>query len=206
MACKSGNTLIRLVVCVAFCAALFVFASSALAGPSAHVSSETPAEPVDGAVSVSPGYLIGTGDVLRIVVFDEAEMSGEYTVDGAGGIAFPLVGRVSVEGLSPQEVSDNLSVLLSKGYLVDPRVNVGILRFRPFYILGEIRRPGSYDYVQGLTVLNAIALSGGFTYRARRSDVSVLRKQKDGTFVALEIGPEERVLPGDVIEVKERFF
>lgn len=209
MACKIRNTLSGLVFCAVFGGIVLAFVLGIAANESAASPEKTKAgteKQEQESISRQQDYPIGPGDVLRIIVFDEAELSGEYAVDGEGRITFPLTGQVQVTGLSPYDISEKLSELLEKGFLVDPRINVEIVRFRPFYVLGEVRRPGSYDYVEGLTVLNAVALSGGFTYRARRSEVSILRKQKDGTSIALEVDTGTRIMPGDVIEIRERFF
>jgi polysaccharide export outer membrane protein len=94
--------------------------------------------------------------------------------------------------------------LKSGGYLVDPQVSIEVLNYRPFYIIGEVNNPGSFEYVNGMTVINAVALAGGFTYRADQDDIVISRGGSSGPEV--QAAPDTQVLPGDIIEIQERFF
>ncbi|MEO1324334.1 MAG: SLBB domain-containing protein, partial [Pseudomonadota bacterium] len=93
----------------------------------------------------------------------------------------------------------------SDGYLRDPRVNAEVMNYRPFYILGEVRTPGEYPYTSGLTILNAVATAGGFTYRAN-DDVILIRGAEDTEEYRVRLDPSTPILPGDTIRVIERFF
>jgi protein involved in polysaccharide export with SLBB domain len=150
-------------------------------------------------------YRLGSGDRLRVSVFGQPDMSGEFAVDGAGQVAIPLVGTVDAARLTVGELTVAITERLAKDFLVDPKVSIDVLNYRPFYVLGEVKSPGSYAYVVGLNLRQAIAIAGGFTRRARSSTVLVFRDTRDGkeTFDAeLDHG----VLPGDTIEAERRLF
>jgi polysaccharide export outer membrane protein len=148
-------------------------------------------------------YRLGSGDRLRVTVFGESELSGEFQVDGAGTVAMPLIGEVRARGLTVREFEKAVTSALQDGYLRRPQVSVEVLNFRPFYILGEVQRPGSYPYVDGMTVLNAVVLAGGYTYRARTNRLTIRRANEAEE---REVGDDAVVLPGDVIRIPERFF
>jgi polysaccharide export outer membrane protein len=153
----------------------------------------------------SGAYRLDSGDRLQIIVFGQAELSGSYAVDGAGMISIPLIPAVNARGRTPAELEEQIITELSKGVLRSPSVSVQIESFRPFFILGEVRQPGQYPYVHGMTVLTAVAIAGGFTYRAQKEYVSITRTIGDS---AVEARAERDTLirPGDVIYVLERFF
>ncbi|MDA0967544.1 MAG: polysaccharide export protein [Proteobacteria bacterium] len=146
-------------------------------------------------------YKLGSGDKLKITFFDEDDLSGEFEVDGSGTLSLPLIGNIDVLGLSLREVEKILISKFKEGYLVNPRISIEILNFRPFFIIGEVNDPGSYPYVSGLTVVNAVALAGGYTHRAKTDKVIITRDKKK-----IEAKDSSAVLPGDSIRVKERFF
>ena len=148
------------------------------------------------------GYLLGPGDRVRVTVFGQPDLSGEFTIDGEGHIALPLVGVVAAAGLTTRQLEAEIADRLEKGgFLVDPQVTVELLTYRPIDVLGEVNRPGSYEFREGMTATNAVALAGGYTYRADRSEVIIERR--GCRFAALPNAPLE---PGDVITVPERFF
>ncbi|MFO1153434.1 MAG: polysaccharide biosynthesis/export family protein [Rhodospirillales bacterium] len=151
------------------------------------------------------GYVLGPGDKIRVTVFGHEDLSGEFEVDAAGNVALPLIKSVPAQGLTPPALEKEITQRLEPDYLRDPKVSVEVLTYRPFYIYGEVMKPGSYPYVNGMTIHNAIALAGGFSYRARTSTVR-LRRMKDGTQTEADVPLETSVLPGDVIEVRERYF
>lgn len=154
--------------------------------------------------SVVPEYRLGSGDHVRVTVLDQPNLTGEYRVDGAGRIAFPLIGTVNARGMTPRELEDKITTGLKPDYLANPSVSVEVVNARPFYVLGEVKNPGSYPYVEGMTVLNAVAIAGGFTYRAKEEDFYITRssdpKQK------LAANPATPITPGDVVTVRERYF
>jgi protein involved in polysaccharide export with SLBB domain len=150
-------------------------------------------------------YKLGSGDKLRVTVFGEKDLSGDFDVNDQGVVALPLIGPVSVAGKTLDETEVLITQSYGKSYLVNPRVNVEVLNYRPFYILGEVQKPGSYPYVNGLTVLNAVALAGGYTPRANKDHI-VIRRAANPDAGEQSTGEDSRVLPGDVVRVPERFF
>lgn len=152
-----------------------------------------------------PEYRTGSGDKLRVTVFGHEDLSGEFQVDGSGNISLPLIGNVEAGKRSASEIEQTIVHKLMPDYLKNPRVSVEVVNYRPFYILGEIKNPGSYPYVNGMTVVNAIALSGGYTYRAREDSVLIIRAA-DPQRLKEPASHDTVVLPGDIIEVPERFF
>ncbi|HYZ25296.1 MAG TPA: polysaccharide biosynthesis/export family protein [Geminicoccaceae bacterium] len=150
-------------------------------------------------------YKLGPGDKLRVTVFRHEDLSGEFQVDGEGSFAMPLVGEIRGGGRTARQLESEIETALkSGGYLIEPQVGVEVLNYRPFYIIGEINQLGSFEYVSGMTVINAVALAGGFTYRADQDDIIISRGGSNGPKVAAQFDTE--VLPGDIVEVTERFF
>lgn len=158
------------------------------------------------APHASAGYHLGSGDKLRITVYNEPALTGEYSVTPAGAVAFPLIGTVSVADHTIEQVTTDITHRLDGGYVQDARVSVEVLNFRPFYILGEVNKPGEYPYSSGLTVEKAVALAGGFTYRANARVVFVRRDNGPGEGSVQLRGVPVSVLPGDTIRIGERYF
>ena len=113
------------------------------------------------AAPQSSVYRLGTGDKVRVTVFGEDDLSGEFQVDGSGFIAMPLIGQVQAAGLSTNELGSAIATGLREGYLNQPRVSVAVSAYRPFYIIGQVNKPGEYAYVNDMTALNAVAMAGG---------------------------------------------
>jgi len=152
-----------------------------------------------------PGYTLGPGDKIHVTVFGEADLSGDFDISDQGIVALPLIGPVNVNGKTISEAETLITARYAKDYLVNPRVNVAVLNYRPFYILGEVQKPGSYPYVSGLTVINAVALAGGYTPRANTSHI-VITRASDRAAGEKEVPQTAAVFPGDVVRVPERFF
>jgi polysaccharide export outer membrane protein len=151
-------------------------------------------------------YRLGPGDRVHVAVFGQPEMTGDFTIPSNGQLAFPLIGEIDASGKTPGEFRKSLYNKLHPEYLKNPSVSVEVLNYRPFYIIGEVKQPGSYSYVADMTVLNAIALAGGFTYRANE-DYFVLRRRAGATTRdVLQANADTPVLPGDIITVRERYF
>lgn len=153
----------------------------------------------------SKPYQLGSGDQIKVTVYGEDDLSGEFLLDGTGTIAMPLIGPVTIAGQDVQQSEALIVEKLSDGFLVNPRVSIEVLNYRPFYIIGEVKEPGSYPYVSGMTVLNAVALASGFTYRASESKIEVTRRI-DGEEQKFRISVTAAVQPGDILRVPERFF
>lgn len=153
----------------------------------------------------SDGYRLGPGDQIRVTVFGQEDLSGEFAVTGSGVISLPLIGDVNAGSRTVGEVEKAVVDALKPDYLVNPRVSVEVLNFRPFFIIGEVNSPGSYPYQHGMTVVNAVALAGGYTYRASKNKVLIKRTNTDSS-KEKPANENTMVLPGDVIRVPERFF
>jgi|TARA_R100000322_G_scaffold128298_2_gene84541 protein involved in polysaccharide export with SLBB domain len=150
-------------------------------------------------------YRLDTGDKLRIVVFGQAELSGDFTVDSSGAVSMPLMPPIQARGLTTDEFEDVVAAQLGTTLLRNPNVSVQVTEFRPFFILGEVQRAGQYPYVNGMTVQSAVAVAGGFTYRADEDRVKITRNRGDH-IVELGVDSTAPVLPGDTILVRERYF
>ncbi len=174
------------------------------AGPLAAQTPTAVAAPAQRA-SVAGDYVLGAGDKVRVIVCGEEGLSGEFVVGGAGKVSFPLIGDVAASGLPVQAFQAELENGLKQGYLKSPRVSVEVLTYRPYYILGEVNKPGEYPYSNGLNVLNSIATAGGFTYRAQTKRVFI-RRANESTERPYTLTSGVQVAPGDTIRVTERFF
>jgi polysaccharide export outer membrane protein len=157
------------------------------------------------SLPAAPAPKLEHGDKLRVTVFNEPQLSGEFVVDGAGAIAFPLVGQVQVAALEAGQVEQTLTESLKGRYLVNPKIAVEFLTLRPFYILGEIARPGEYPYRPGLNAVSAVAMSGGFTPRAATGYVRI-RRANDHKEQEYPLDSSIPVNPGDMITIAERLF
>ncbi len=150
-------------------------------------------------------YRLGTADKVRVTVFGEAALTGEFLVGGNGKISLPLIGETQATGLTIGEFQDEVARALQDGFITNPRVSAEVLNYRPFYILGEVNTPGEYPYTNSLTVLNAVATAGGFTYRADNRRVYI--KRADGNAEEeFPLTTSTRVAPGDTIRIRERLF
>ncbi len=168
-------------------------------------SSYPPQDPTTYSALIAP-YKLDSGDRLRVVVFGQTDLSNTYVIDQAGYISMPLIGAVAARGRSAQQLEGAIAGKLKSGSFVrDPDVSVEVDRYRPFFIMGEVTSAGQYPYVTGMTVQTAVAISGGFTPRAQKSDVDVTR-QVNGKVTTIRLLPTQPVMPGDTINVRERFF
>lgn len=154
---------------------------------------------------LSETYLLGAGDKLRVTVFNEPTLSGEFFVGGDGSVALPLVGDVPAGNKTAKDVAAQFARLLSDGYLRDPRVSMEVITYRPFFILGEVTTPGQYPYVNGMTALSAVATASGFTPRASKSKIYIRRRGEEAE-IEYKLTPNLRIMPGDTIRVGERYF
>jgi protein involved in polysaccharide export with SLBB domain len=159
-----------------------------------------------GGLAASPAELrLAPGDKLRVTVFGEDRLTGEYAIDNGGTLSLPLTGTIQGAGLTKTELEQAITAQLKTQYLRNPKVTVDVVSYRPFYVLGEVQKPGEYQFRSGLNVLSAIAIAGGATYRAAPSKVLI---QRSGTTEEKEYPQSSTVLvmPGDVVRVPERFF
>ncbi len=173
-----------------------------LLAPSLAVAAESDAVAVVRAI---PEYRMGSGDKIRVITFGEEALTGEFSIGGSGMVSLPLIGEVKAAGLSVPEFQSQVEAKLKEGYLKEPRVSVEVLNYRPFYILGEVEKPDTYPYTNGLTVVNVVATAGGFTYRANTKKVYIKRADSS-VEQEFPLSTSTLVAPGDTIRVGERFF
>ena len=159
-----------------------------------------------GAVSGPDTNKLGPNDRLRITVFGQPTLTGEYTLDGNGVLAFPLIGNVPANGVTTSQLQQAIAAKLQPDYMVNPNVSAEVITRRPFYVVGEVQKPGNYPYVSDITAVNAIAMAGGFTRRARKNDFYIRRLDKDGKMVRIEANAGTVLQAGDTLEVRERIF
>lgn len=150
-------------------------------------------------------YALGAGDQVRVTVFNEPTLSGEFFIAGDGELSLPLVGNVPAANKTTKDLAVDYARLLSDGYLRNPKVSMEVITYRPFFILGEVAKPGQYPYAAGMTVLNAVATADGFTPRAKKTRVFIRRRGEEGE-LEYTLTPNLRVMPGDTIRVGERYF
>jgi polysaccharide export outer membrane protein len=167
---------------------------------------QTATPPVtSGAPTIESGYKLGAADKVRIIVFNEEMLSGEFSVNDAGVLSLPLIGEVQALDRTPAEVVKDIEARLADGYLRDPHVSMDVLTYRPFYILGEVAKPGTYPYSNGLTVMSAVATAEGYTYRASKRKV-MIRRAGETEERAYTLTPDLKINPGDTVRIVERYF
>ena len=176
-----------------------------LCAPLAAVAQEPAGESMPAAGSSDFSYQLDYGDRIKISVFNQPDLSGEYTLDGDGRFSMPLIGTVEAAGMTPAELEAHLVSRYMPDYLVNPRIFVQVLNYRPYYLIGEVRGTGAFPYRAGMTYMQAIAIAGGFTYRAKQDHVFVIRGD-DEEQNEIKLGVDEKVQPGDIIRVAERLF
>jgi polysaccharide export outer membrane protein len=152
-----------------------------------------------------PAYRLDAGDRLRIVVFGQEGLTNSYSVDAAGVITMPLIGSVPARGCTPAELAAAITSRLQGGFIREPYVAVEIEAYRPFFILGEVAAPGQYPYVPNMTAEAAVAIAGGFTPRAKRNVVTIIRTNQMGQ-TRIVASPNAPLAPGDTVTIGERWF
>jgi polysaccharide export outer membrane protein len=173
-------------------------------------SGQTPPGP--GSVAATPlspqealTYRLGPGDKLHIITFDEPQLTGDFFVGSDGMVSLPMVGDVPARGRTESELRAAIEAKLKDGYILNPTLSLQVLTYRPFYILGEVNKPGEYPYTAGLTVTSAVATAGGYTYRAFTGHVYV-KHQGASREVKEKVSAGAEIHAGDTIRVPERFF
>lgn len=189
------------IVSFALAGALMVISPGAVCAQPAPSAASSPSSAAD----VGGDYQLGSADRVRVIVFNEPSLSGEFVVNANGALSMPLIGDVMARGRTTGQVAGAIADLLRGGYVLEPRVSIDVLTFRPFYILGEVNKAGEYPYSSGLTVDAAVALAGGFTYRASRRKVTI-RHMADEKAQKVDLTPDLKVLPGDTIRIGERYW
>jgi polysaccharide biosynthesis/export protein len=187
---------------------LFLLAASGIGIPlptPAQAQAPQSASSADNSASSADNYVLGPNDRIRLKVYGEPDISAEYEIDSTGQVSVPLAGHVKAAGLTTKQLEGSIRSALSKGIVRDPRVNVEIALYRPYYILGEVKKSGEYPYRLGLTVMDAVASAGGFTYRANENKV-FLRRSGGSVEEVHALDAPVPVFPGDNIRIPERYF
>ncbi|WP_224702122.1 polysaccharide biosynthesis/export family protein [Devosia aquimaris] len=161
--------------------------------------------PVSRAVDSAPPYQLDTGDTVKVTVYGDAELTDTYRVDDSGAVAFPLVGPVPVRGATTKQAAGNIAAALANGYMRNPDVAVEVAEYRPFFIQGQIKNGGQFQYGYGMTVRAAISAAGGYTETADKGGAQVYRRQ-GGRMVRQSVNLDFPIAPGDTIVVGERWF
>jgi len=156
---------------------------------------------LEAAKTDDSNYRLGPGDKLHIQVLGAEDLTGDYAVGDNGTVSSPLIGDIKAAGLTRAQLEREMEKKLAQGYLRNPKVSVTILAYRPFYIYGEVTKPGEYPYASGMRVMSAVATAGGFTYRANEGYVVVTRNGEQRRAL-----PNTPIQPDDVIRVPERYF
>ena len=180
-------------------------APGAASPPPPPTQSPSPAILPEPTVIQDAGYVLGSGDKIRVITFGEESLTGEFFVGSQGQVSLPLIGDIKAGGLTIAQFTAQVTKSLANGFLKEPRVSVEVLDYRPFYILGEVNKPGEYPYINGLTVMNAVATAGGFTYRANTRTVFI-KGGAGATERKTRLLSNTPVHPGDTIRIGERFF
>ncbi len=157
------------------------------------------------ATQTTPDYVLGPGDKIRVITFGEESLTGTFLVGATGRVSLPLIGEVEAGGRTTGQVAAEMSRMLADGFLKDPRVSIEVVDFRPYYILGEVNKPGLYPYTDGLTVDGAVATAGGFTYRANTHKVFI-RPVQGNAERKMPLTSGALVHPGDTVRIAERYF
>lgn len=165
----------------------------------------TEAEQQSLAAAATAPPTLQPGDKVNVIVFGEEKLSGQYEIDQSGQISLPLSGTIKAQGLTQRELEQALAQKFRSEYLRNPKVTVTVISLAPYYMMGEVKNPGQFAYKSGLNVLTALAIAGGPTYRASRSTVEIQRRGET-TKRDYPISAAVPVLPGDVINVPERYF
>jgi polysaccharide export outer membrane protein len=157
-------------------------------------------------VAQADDYRLGPGDRVSIKVFGQQDISGEFDISATGQLSLPLIGQVNAATHTLAELQQIITEKLSEKYIVNPQVAIQVTNYRPFFILGQVNKPGSYPYQAGLNVRQAVAISGGYTRRAREEPVVIIRVGADGREQKIESDGSAPILPGDSIDVERRLF
>ena len=204
------QTMRRLGFLAASLGSLFVLAGCGYSGAGTMLTTPAAQREAASAMAAAPSragtpYTLRTNDQLRVQVYNEPTITGEYTVDGNGTLSIPGAGRIKAAGLTAPQLERSLTQKLNGGILKDARVNRQVLTYAPFYILGEVKKPGEFPYKPGMSVADAVALAGGYTYRADESKVLV-RHSDAAAEVMHRLDANPPVSPGDNIRIPERFL
>jgi polysaccharide export outer membrane protein len=146
------------------------------------------------------------GDRVTVTIYDEPNLTGVYDVTPGGSLDLPLIGNVRAVGRTPSELEREIASLYIRGkYLQEAKVTIAVVSYQPFYIFGEVAKPGPYPYQSGLNILTAVTTAGGLTYRGSKSTVLIQRAGQQ-VWTEYPLLSSVTILPGDLIRVPERYF
>lgn len=187
--------------------AMLVLLGPILAGCDSARGIAANAEPASLAAAPQPvAYRLTAGDKVKVTVYNEQDLTGEFQVNDAGNVSFPLAGDIPASGATVSEFRQRLAAKLRNGFVKNPRVSVEISSYRPFNVIGEVKNAGQYPYRPGLTLNDAIAMAGGFTYRANQHTAYVRRADAGGEATVQTDKGGITIGPGDNIRIPERYF
>ena len=156
-------------------------------------------------ITVAEDYKLGAGDTINISVYDEPDLSREARIGKSGMISFPFIDDIQIIGLTKKQVEQTIYEGLLGDYLIDPQVTVSIVSYRPFFIHGQVKRPGGYDFQEDLTLDKAIAIAGGLDIRASKDDWEITRTI-DGKLIKIDANIATLIRPDDIIKINQTFF
>lgn len=188
-----------------FEAVISALAALLLVGAVSGTGMAAPAAP-EPVASVD-AYTLGAGDRLRVTVYNEPTLSGFFSIGGDGNLAMPLIGNIEAGNKTPRDIEKIIHDKLVGGdFVKNAQVSVELTTYRPYYILGEVNRPGQYPYVAGIKLQQAIAAAGGYTYRANRG-TAYIQRGADPAEKSVKIkGLAQPIAPGDTIRIGERYI
>lgn len=189
-------------VCVAVAAIAAAMMAGACSMPNAMTGPQFATR--EGKAPLQRVYRLGIGDKLKVVVFNEENLSGPVEVNALGQVSMALIGEIPAKGLALHEFRDQVARRLADGYLKNPKVSVEMTNYRPIYIHGEVKNGGEFQYKNGLNLRDVVAMAGGYTYRADQTYLYIGREGEPDR--ALKMPADIAVLPGDNIRIPERFF
>lgn len=159
-----------------------------------------------GAEANVEPYRLGSGDEIRLTIFGLDSANGAYTIGDGGRLSIPLVGPIEAEGRTVAELETAIAdALKAKQIIKDPSVTAQVVKYRPFFIMGEVQRPGQYPYAPGMTVLQAVSVAGGYTFRANEKKATI-RRSAAGASAKTAATPDTQIRPGDTIIIPEAWF
>lgn len=158
------------------------------------------------SIATDLDYRLGPGDTIVVSVYGEQDLFREIRVNKSGKFSYPFIGDIELLGKTTNELALSIDKGLRGDYLINPQVSVSIKSYRPFFINGEVVKPGGYPYQDGLTLDKAIALAGGLTPRASKSDWSITRKKTGGGKDKFKADINSGVKPDDIIHIGQSFF
>ena len=167
-------------------------------------AAETPA-PIAAASAENGDYVLDAGDRIRLSLYGDDSFKGEFAVSDNGTISLPLIGTQPARGMTVNAFRAAVEAKLADGYYRDPRLSAEVINYRPFYILGEVNKPGQYPYVTGMTLGQAVAIANGYTLAARKGRIAI-RRAKSQEEVKISANPALPIGPGDTVRVLERLF